>query len=70
MHVLAYSFSELGLVSVRWKVTSRVWPPSRAGPGDATCFGRTEEGRRGKSAQAFSPLGSSSSFSTAEWTEI
>lgn len=36
MHFLAYAFSELEPVSVRRKVTSRVWPFSRAGPIEAT----------------------------------
>ena len=32
-----YAFSELGPVTVRRKVTSRAWPPSRLGPVEATC---------------------------------
>lgn len=36
IQVLAYAFSELGPVSVRRKVTSTVWPPSRAAQVEAT----------------------------------
>jgi len=33
-----YAFSELGPVTVRrQKVTSRAWPPGRAGPADTMC---------------------------------
>lgn len=71
MHVLAYTFSELGPVSVRRKVTSRVWPPSRAAPVEATSalagYKKVEEANQPKPLLHWV---SSSSFSTAEETDI
>lgn len=53
MQILAYTFSELGPVSVRRKVTFRVWPPSRAAQGEATSV---LAGHRVKEANQPKPL--------------